>query len=103
MNQLNQMEAAKAKVLRGDIIEKLYTYYGNDIKIAVLKSALRANGFVEDAEIKKAIFYLGGEGKRFIHVEINKDNWMNSLIWLTPAGVNLAEGDIDDMGVEIDE
>lgn len=103
MNQFNQMEAAKAKVLRGDIIEKLYTYYGNDIKIAVLKSALRANGFVDDAEIRKAIYYLGGEGKRFIHVEINKDKWMDSLIWLTPAGVNLAEGDIDDMGVEIDE
>lgn len=103
MNQLNQMEAAKAKVLRGDIIEKLYTYYGNDIKIAVLKSALRANGFVDDAEIRKAIYYLGGEGKRFIHVEINKDKWMDSLIWLTPVGVNLAEGDIDDMGVEIDE
>lgn len=103
MNQFNEMEAAKAKVLRGDIIEKLYTYYGNDIKIAVLKSALRANGFVDDAEIRKAIYYLGGEGKHFIHVEINKDNWMNSLIWLTPAGVNLAEGDIDDMGVEIDE
>lgn len=103
MNQFNEMEAAKAKVLRGDIIEKLYTYYGNDIKIAVLKSALRANGFVDDAEIRKAIYYLGGEGKRFIHVEINKDKWMDSLIWLTPAGVNLAEGDIDDMGVEIDE
>lgn len=103
MNQFNEMEAAKAKVLRGDIIEKLYTYYGNDIKIAVLKSALRANGFVDDAEIRKAIYYLGGEGKRFIHVEVNKDKWMDSLIWLTPAGVNLAEGDIDDMGVEIDE
>lgn len=103
MNRLNVMEAAKAKILRGDIIEKLYQYYGNDIKIAVLKSALRANGFVEDTEIRKAIYYLGGDGKRFIHVEVNKDNWMNSLIWLTPAGVNLAEGDIEDVGVEIDE
>lgn len=103
MNRLNVMEAAKAKILRGDIIEKLYQYYGNDIKIAVLKSALRANGFVEDTEIRKAIYYLGGDGKRFIHVEVNKDNWMNSLIWLTPAGVNLAEGDIEDVGVEMDE
>lgn len=103
MNQLNVMEAAKAKILRGDIIEKLYLYYGNDIKIAVLKSALRANGFVEDAQIRKAIYYLGGTGKHFIHVEVDKDNWMNSLIWLTPAGVNLAEGDIEDVGVELDE
>ena len=49
------------------------------------------------------MYYLGGEEKRYIHVEVNKDNWMDSLIWLTPAGVNLAEGDIRDMGVELDE
>ena len=36
-------------------------------------------------------------------MEINRDNWMDSLIWLTPAGVNLAEGDIEDKGVEINE
>lgn len=102
MNPLNEMEAAKAKILRGDIIEKLYLYYGNDIRIAVLKSALRANGFVEDSQIKKAVYYLGGEGKRFLHVEVDKDNWMDSLIWLTPAGVNLAEGDLEDVGVEMD-
>ncbi len=100
---MNRMEAAKARVMRGDIIEKLYLYYGTDIRIAVLKSALRTKGFVEDQEIRKAVYYLGGEGKRYIHVEINRDNWMDSLIWLTPAGVNLAEGDIEDKGVEIDE
>ncbi len=100
---MNMMEAAKARILRGDIIENLYRYYGTDIKIAVLKSALRTKGFVEDQEIKKAVYYLGGEEKRYIHVEVNKDNWMDSLIWLTPAGVNLAEGDIRDMGVELDE
>ena len=34
---------------------------------------------------------------------MNKDNWLDGTIWLTPAGVNLAEGDIEDMGVIIDE
>jgi len=97
------MEIAKTKVLRGDIIESLYRYYGTDIRIAVLKSTLRAKGFVEDKDIQKAVYYLGGEGKRYIHVELNHDNWMDSLIWLTPAGVNLAEGDLEDKGVEIDE
>ncbi len=100
---MNLMEAAKAKVLRGDIIENLYRYYGTDIRIVVLKSALRTKGFVEDQEIRKAIYYLGGEDKRYIHVEVNVENWMDSLIWLTPAGVNLAEGDIEDKGVVIDE
>lgn len=97
------MAAAAAKVLRGDIIEKLYLYYGVDVKIAVLKSALRSQGYVDDAEIRKAIYYLGGEEKRYIHVELNAENWMNSLIWLTPRGVNLAEKDIEDVGVVIDE
>lgn len=100
---MNRLKTAEAKILRGDIVEKLYLYYGTDIKIAVLKSALRTKGFVDDAEIKKAIFYLGGEGKKYIHVEVNRDNWTDSLIWLTPAGVNLAEGDREDIGVIIDE
>lgn len=77
---MNMMEAAKARILRGDIIENLYRYYGTDIKIAVLKSALRTKGFVEDQEIKKAVYYLGGEEKRYIHVEVNKDNWMNKVL-----------------------
>lgn len=100
---MNRLKTAEAKILRGDIVEKLYLYYGTDIKIAVLKSALRTKGFVDDVEIKKAIFYLGGEGKKYIHVEVNRDNWTDSLIWLTPAGVNLAEGDREDIGVIIDE
>jgi len=93
----------EAKNLRGDIIEKLYLYYGQDIRITVLKSALRVKGYVNDDEIKKAIFYLGGDGKRYIHVEVNNENWMDSVIWLTPMGVNLAERDIEDKGVNLDE
>lgn len=100
---MEPMEIAKAKVLRWDIVETLYRYYGTDIRIVVLKSALRAKGFVDDVEIKKAVFYLGGEGKRYIHVEVDRENWTDSLIWLTPAGVNLAEGDLDDAGVEMNE
>lgn len=100
---MNELKIAESKVLRGDIIEKLYLYYGTDIKIVILKNALRAKGYVADEEIKKAIFYLGGEEKRYIHVEVNKESWMDSVIWLTPVGVNLAEYDITDMGVVMDE
>lgn len=97
------MQVAERKVLRGDVIEKLYKNYGTDLRVAVLKNFLRVKGFVTEDELQKAIFYLGGEGKRYVHVEVNKDNWLDSLIWLTPAGVNLAEGDAEDMGVIIDE
>ena len=98
-----EMQVAERKVLRGDVIEKLYQNYGTDIRIAILKNYLRIRGFVTEEELRKAIYYLGGEGKRYIHVEVNKDNWLDGTIWLTPAGVNLAEGDIEDMGVIIDE
>lgn len=100
---MDLVKIIEAKNLRGDIIEKLYLYYGQDIRITVLKSALRVKGYVNDDEIKKAIFYLGGEEKRYIHVEVNNENWMDSVIWLTPMGVNLAERDIEDKGVNLDE
>lgn len=100
---MDLVKIIEAKNLRGDIIEKLYLYYGQDIRITVLKSALRVKGYVNDDEIKKAIFYLGGDGKRYIHVEVNTENWMDSMIWLTPMGVNLAERDIEDKGVNLDE
>ena len=100
---MDLIKIIEAKNLRGDIIEKLYLYYGQDIRITVLKSALRVKGYVNDDEIKKAIFYLGGDGKRYIHVEVNNENWMDSVIWLTPMGVNLAERDIEDKGVNLDE
>ena len=99
---MKTMEVAEAKILRGDVIEKLYMTYGTDIRIAALRNALRSKGLIPEENLKKCIFYLGGEGKRYIHVEVNKENWLDSMIWLTPAGVNLAEGDISDVGVIID-
>lgn len=98
-----KLEVAEMKILRGDVIEKLYMTYGRDIRIAALRNALRSKGLIPEDSLKKCIFYLGGEGKRYIHVEVNQENWMDSMIWLTPAGVNLAEGDIEDVGVIIDE
>ncbi|MDD3137706.1 MAG: hypothetical protein PHX08_01875 [Lachnospiraceae bacterium] len=100
---MSSVEVSERKVLRGDIVEKLYHTYGTDIRIAALKNALRCKGLIDEGELKKAIYYLGGESKRYIHVEINKDNWMDSLIWLTPAGINLAEKDVEDMGVDLNE
>ena len=100
---MDVLEISEVKILRGDVIEKLYMTYGTDIRIAALRNALRSKGLITEESLKKCIYYLGGEGKRYIHVEVNKENWMDSVIWLTPAGVNLAEGDIEDVGVIIDE
>lgn len=100
---MDQLKVAEAKLLRGAVISKLYMTYGTDIRISGLKNLLRSKGFVQDEELKKTIFYLGGDGKKYIHVEVNKDEWRDSLIWLTPAGVNLAEKDIEDVGVIFDD
>ncbi len=100
---MNEMQVSERKVLRGNVIEKLYENYGEDLRIAILKNLIRLNGLSTEKELQKAVFYLGGEGKRYVHVEVNEDNWLDSLIWLEPAGVNLAEGDIMDIGVVIDE
>ncbi len=99
---MKSLEIAEAKTLRGVIIEKLYMTYGTDIRIAALRNALRSKGLIPEESLRKCIFYLGGEGKRYIHVEVKKENWLDSMIWLTPAGVNLAEGDINDVGVVMD-
>ncbi|MFG6336332.1 MAG: hypothetical protein K1W20_12845 [Lachnospiraceae bacterium] len=99
---MNTIDIMERKLLRGNVIEKLYDHYGEDLRIAILKNFVRVSGLVTDKELQKAIFYLGGEGKRYVHVEVNEENWLDSTIWLEPAGVNLAEGDITDIGVEID-
>ncbi len=99
----NELKITEAKIFRGNIIEKLYEYYGQDIRISTLKAALRVRRYFDDMEIQKAIYYLGGDEKRYVHVEVDPESWTDSMIWLTPKGVNLAEGDMKDMGVVIDE
>lgn len=98
---MDRLEVNELKLLRGDIIETLYRTYGTDIRIAAIRNALRSKGLIPEDQLRKCIYYLGGEGKRYIHVEVNQDNWLDSMIWLTPAGVNLAEGDLEDVGVII--
>ncbi len=100
---MDQLKVAESKMLRGAVISKLYMTYGTDIRVSSLKNLLRSKGFIQDEDLKKTIFYLGGDGKKYIHVEVDKDEWRDSLIWLTPAGVNLAEKDIEDVGVIFDD
>lgn len=99
---MDKLEINELKLLRGDIIETLYRTYGTDIRIAAIRNALRSKGLIPEEQLRKCIYYLGGDGKRYIHVEVNQENWLDSMIWLTPAGVNLAEGDMEDVGVIID-
>lgn len=96
---MDALEVNELKLLRGDIIGTLYRTYGTDIRIAAIRNALRSKGLIPEDQLRKCIYYLGGEGKRYIHVEVNRENWLDGMVWLTPAGVNLAEGDLEDVGV----
>lgn len=100
---MDELYVSKAKILRGQIVTKLYSTYGEDITLNVLKGMLRYTGECRESEIKKAMYYLGGEQKRYIKLLLNEDNYMDSRVWLTPAGVNLAEGDLSDVGVDMNE
>lgn len=97
------LDIIKTKQLRGNMIEALYRYYGEDISLCVLKASLPLAGLIKDTEMKSAVYYLGGKEKEYVKLVLNKTNYMDSLIWLTPRGVNLAEGDLQDVGVMIDE
>ncbi len=97
------MEIIRAKELRSAIIEMLYIRYGEDIRISYLKSLLRYKPHSNESNILKAIKYLSGVKKEYVEIIVDDNNYENSLVSLTPAGINLAEGDITDMGVVIDE
>ena len=96
---MRSLDILKKKELRGSIIERLYGFYGEDISISVLKASLPLSGVLTETDLKSASYYLGGIGKEYIRVVVNKSCYMDSLIWLTPKGVNLAEGDMEDVGV----
>jgi len=86
---VRSLDILKKKELRGAIIERLYGFYGEDISISVLKASLPLSGVLTDTELKSALYYLGGAGKEYIKVVINKSSYIDSLIWLTPKGVVL--------------
>lgn len=100
---IDKVNIARAKELRGNIVETLYMTYGQDISLQVLKNSIPMGGLLPLVELKKALYYLGGPDKRYVHVEVNAEDYTSSLVWLTPVGVNLAEGDITDVGVIINE
>ena len=100
---MDVMDVLRAKELRGNIIEILYMRYGDEITISMLRSFLRYKGYSSNNDIPKAIDYLSGDKKEFVFIDRNKDDYEDSKVSLTPLGVNLAEGDITDVGVNIYE
>lgn len=99
-----KLQVVQAKELRSEIIERLYDFYGEEIAVSTIKTLLRYNkNYYSDKDIKRALCYLSGEEKAYIYIKANLDDYWDSLVQLTPLGINLAEGDIKDMGVLSDE
>ena len=100
---MNKLEIAKAKSLRGEIVKSLYEFCDIPIPINKIEELLMYKSFYNKNEIKRAVSYLAGEGKKFVSVEVNKKDYWASFIQLTPVGMNLAEGDRPDVGVLFSE
>lgn len=100
MEKDKAFEIAQAKGLRGDIILTLYTVYPQVVSAATLRSMLRYKGINSDSDIRKALYYL--KGREYVAVDEEDDYWESKLL-LLPCGINLAEEDFKDIGVNIDE
>ena len=96
---MDNVSVAKAKELRGEIIRQLYDRYGCPVPISSVNALLRYKNYHSKEDIRKALLYLSGAKKEFVEVFLNEKDYGASFVQLTPAGINLAEGDLTDMGV----
>ena len=96
---MDKLGIAKAKELRGEIVRQLYDRYGSPVPVSSIHTLLRYKGYYSAEDIQRAILYLSGEKKEFVAVRSNEEDKGASFVSLTPVGVNLAEGDISDIGV----
>ena len=48
---MDALAISEVKILRGDVIEKLYMTYGTDIRIAALRNALRSKGLIPEESL----------------------------------------------------
>ncbi|MCL2618163.1 MAG: hypothetical protein FWD98_03810 [Defluviitaleaceae bacterium] len=100
---MSLLNVAKSKSLRGDIIRSLYDLYDTAIPISRVHDLLRYKSFYNKEDIRRAVGYLSGDKKEYVQIELNDKDYGASFVKLTPAGINLAEGDITDMGVQFGE
>lgn len=98
----NKIDILKAKELRGNIIENLYKLYPQAMTINTLKQLLRYKGYTSETEVQKAIYYLHGKQYITLRAEDTEADYWEKEIVLTPMGINLAEGDVDEPGVHLD-
>lgn len=104
MTDLEQAEVKQNKAIRGYIIRCLVKGYNNSALTRQISNAMMAAGLVISPDISKYLYYLEDAG----YIEFTEDKVTaytayakDAVIRLTKEGVDLAEGTVEDSGVDI--
>lgn len=104
MTDMEQAEVNQNKAIRGYIIRCLVKGFNNTSLTRQISNAMMAAGLIISPDISKHLNYLQGagyieftNGKVTAYTAYAKD----AVIRLTKSGVDLAEGTIDDPGVDV--
>jgi hypothetical protein len=104
MTDMEQAEVNQNKAIRGYIIRCLVKGYNNTALTRQVSNAMMAAGLILSPDISKYLNYLQGAGyieftdkKVTAYTAYAKDAVMS----LTKKGVDLAEGTIEDPGVDV--
>lgn len=104
MNSEEMQEIRQNKAIRGYIVRCLVKGYNNTAVVRQLSNTMIAAGLIISPDISKYLDYLQGAG--YIEFMDNKVTAYNAyahdgVVKLTKEGVDLAEGTIEDNGVDI--
>lgn len=104
MNELEKAEIRQNKAIRGYIIRCLVKGYNYTALTKSISNAMIASGLILSPDIGKHLDYLQDAG----YIEFTQDKVTaynayatDAVIKLTKEGVDLAEGTIEDNGVDI--
>lgn len=104
MTDMEQAEVTQNKAIRGYIIRCLVKGFNNTALTRQISNSMMAAGLILSPDISKYLHYLQGAG----YIEFTNEKVTaytayakDAVIRLTKLGVDLAEGTIDDPGVDI--
>lgn len=104
MTDMEQAEVTLNKAIRGYIIRCLVKGFNNTALTRQISNSMMAAGLIISPDISKYLAYLEGAG----YIEFTSEKVTaytayakDAVIRLTKAGVDLAEGTIEDPGVDI--
>lgn len=104
MDDITEIEVQQNKAIRGYIIRALVKGHQNSLLVKQITNALVADGIIYTPDISKHLDYLK-EAEYIAFTDKTVTAYTayrrDAVIKLTKKGVDLAEGTIDDMGVDV--